>query len=247
MTRITLAIGALDFRRTAGVLFGAIVVIGIGGVLALWLDPGNPWFDLDVEIGLAWPPTEITLALPAIWSTLTFAFAGMGWLAVGWLSIVDVPRVAALGFGALLLFFAFDDLFKVHERIEGRTGIDWQVLYVPVAAAATVMLATLVWRLRRRGRGISAMLVGGGLCWVIALVLEFVQWYGGEKVELYVFYMVPEELLELASNALYALAAIATLQSASVVPGAGPPPARLIGGADRTDENNRGDSVHSSS
>jgi hypothetical protein len=206
------------------VLFGAVVLVGIVGILTLVLDPGNPWFDLDSELGLGWPPSELTLALPALWSALAVAFAGLAWLAVGCVRPVDGTRVAALCFGILLLFLAFDEMFEIHERLEARTGIDWQLIYMPVAAVAMAVLAVLVWRLRHRGHNIPAMLVGGALCWAIANALEYVQWRGDEKVELYVLYVVPEELLELVAPALFALAAIATLQSMVVEWRDGPPP-----------------------
>jgi hypothetical protein len=49
----------------------------------------------------------------------------------------------------------------------------------------------------------------------MAVVFELLEWRGDEKVELYPFLMVPEELLELGSSALFALTAIAVLQSSA--------------------------------
>jgi hypothetical protein len=210
-------LSGLDERRTAALLVGAIFLIGIVGALTLWLDPENPWTSLDAEIGPAWPPDRATVALPAIWSALTLTLAGFGWLAVSWLRPVEGIRFAAALLGLLLLFAAVDEIFIVHERLESRTGVDWQLIYGPVAAFATALLAVLVWRVRHRGRGIAWMLSGGGLCWVIAAGLEYLQWRGDEEVEIYPLLMLAEELLELGGTALLLLAAIGTLQSTARV------------------------------
>ena len=229
MTHVARWLTALDRRRAATVLFGSIVVIGIVGALTAWLDPGNVWLDLDSELSLGWPPSKITLPLPAIWSAFMTAFAGIGWLAVGWGRPVTRAQAAALVFGLLLLFFAFDELFIIHERLESRTGIDWQLIYAPIAAVAVAVLTVLIWQSRARGHGISGMLTGAGLSWAVANALEYVQWRGDEKIEAYVLLMVPEEMLELVGSALLVLAAIAMLQSTAVTPKTGAPTIKAIG------------------
>jgi hypothetical protein len=211
--RIGERLAALDLQRTAAFLAAAIVLVGIVGIVTFWLDKENPWSSLDAEVELGWPPSEISLALPALWAGATCAFAGLGWLVVGWLRSLALSRPVAMGFGLLLLFFALDDVFKIHERLESRTGIDWQTIYLPVAAVAGLLLLSLVWQLRDRSRAAAAMVMAGGLAWAVAAVLELLQWEGDEEVESYALLMVPEELLELAGIALFALAAIAVLQS----------------------------------
>lgn len=218
MRRVARWLTALGLRRTAAALAASIVLIGIVGALTAWLDPGNLWLDLDSELGLHWPLTTITLPIPAIWAACLSALAGLAWIAVGWGRPVVRARMAALGFGMLLLYFTLDELFIVHERLESRSGIDWQLLYAPIAFVAVVLVLSLIWQSRARGRGISGMLIGAVLCWGVANVLEYVQWRGDEKVELYVLLMVPEEMLELAGAALLALAAIATLQWMAAAP-----------------------------
>jgi hypothetical protein len=206
---------AVDIRHAAAVLFGAILVVGIVGSLTLRLDPGNAWFDLDSELGLAWPPQRTTVALPALWSALTFALAGACWITVSWLAVKEGIRAASAGLGSYLVFAAADELFIIHERFENRTGLDWQILYLPVAAMVAALLVLLAWRLRQR-RDLVLMLGGAGLCWAIAATLEMLQWRGDRKVALYEIMMVPEEMLELAGVALLVLAALSALQSTAV-------------------------------
>jgi hypothetical protein len=213
--RIARWLQAVDIRWAAAVLFGAILVIGIVGSLTLAIDPGNAWLDLDSELGLAWPPQRATIALPALWSALTFAFAGGCWIAVSWLAEMEGIKSVSAGLGLYLLFASGDELFIIHERFESRTGLDWQVLYLPVAAIVAALLFVLAWRLRQR-RDLVLMFGGVGLCWAIAATLELVQWRGDEKVGPYGLMMVPEELLELAGVALLILAALSILQSAAV-------------------------------
>ena len=218
MKHLSILLGSMDLRRTAAVLFGSIVVVGLIGALTLWLDPENAWFDLDSEIGLAWPPGDATLALPALWSAALLALAGTAWVTVGWMGTEARLRRTAAVLGAVLLFFAVDELFIVHERLEARSGIDWQTLYLPLAVAVAMLLAVIAYELRHRDRRIAWMLLGGGACWAIAVLLEQLQWRGDEQVGLYGLLMIPEELLELGGSSLLIMAALAALH---VLPAAG--------------------------
>jgi hypothetical protein len=202
---------ALDVRRTAELLFGTIAVLAVAGIMAALLDPQNAWLGLDSELDLGWPPTEISLALPAMWSASLLSFAGVAWLAVGW-HAPSAARVAAQLLALALLFLAVDELFRVHERIEARTGIEWLVMYIPLAAIVAGCMAALAWRYRGRGTRVPLLLVAAGLCWGMALLLEALQWRGDVQVQGYELFMIPEELLELSGTSLLILAALLALR-----------------------------------
>lgn len=213
MDRIAAFLRGLDLRATAAVLFGSIAIVGLVGIVTRLVDPGNPWFDLDSELDLLWPPGIASVALPAVWSSLLFAFAGLSWIAVGWARRRDRKWLAAGVFGAVLLFLAADELFSIHERIEHGSGLDWQLLYLPIAALAAGLLLALAWWTRHEARGAAAMLIVAGASWMASFVLELLQWRGDEQIGIYPLLMVPEELLELTGTALCILAAITVLQA----------------------------------
>ncbi len=213
MERISAFVRALDLRTVAAVLFGSIAIIAIIGIVTRVVDPGNAWFDLDSDTDYAWPPSIISVALPAVWSSLLFGLAGGAWIVVGWVRRRDRKWLAAGVFGALLLFLGLDELFSIHERIEHGTGLDWQLLYLPVGMLAAGLLVALAWWTRSEARPAAAMLVAAAASWLIALVLEYLAWRGDEQIDGYALLMIPEELLELAGTSLCILAAIVVLQS----------------------------------
>ncbi|MEX1296399.1 MAG: hypothetical protein AB1Z67_09540 [Candidatus Limnocylindrales bacterium] len=202
----------LDPRWTVLILAISIAMVGVSGVLTAWLAPDHPWFDLDSEIGLGWPPTEITIALPSLWATLLLCFAGLCWIAVGWGRSSTGDRTAGLLFGLTLAFFAFDEQFSVHERLESRLGLDWQLLYLPVAAFSAGLVLYWTVRVRRSVTTAAWMLLLATACWALAALLEYVQWRGDEQVDVYVLFMIPEELLELTGSSIFALAGLRVLR-----------------------------------
>lgn len=202
----------LDPGRTAAFLAASIVAVGVVGVLSAWLTPEHPWFDLDSEIGLGWPPTEITISLPSLWATLLLCFAALCWITVGWGRTFWRDRAAGLLFGLMLAFLAFDEQFTVHERLESRLGIDWQLLYLPVALVSAGLVLFWAVRLRRPASNVAWMLLAASASWALAALLELIQWRGDEQVALYVLFMVPEELLELAGSSVFALAGLLVLR-----------------------------------
>lgn len=212
MSRVIAWLCTVDIRRAALLLFGSVALVGIIGVVTIGLDPENPWFDLDSELGLRWPITETTLALPAIWSAILFAGGGAGWLLVARLSSPGWTAWLALVLGCAMLFFALDELFIIHERFEARSGIEWLFIYVPVVAVTATAILGLAWRLRTLAQRVPLMLVVGSLCWAATIPLELAEWRGSEQARFYELMMVPEELLELAGSILIGLAAITVVQ-----------------------------------
>ncbi|NUT54964.1 MAG: hypothetical protein HOQ03_03130 [Thermoleophilia bacterium] len=132
------------------------------------------------------------------------------------------PAVPWYVVSVLLLTMAADELLGWHETLERRTGVDWQLLYGPVVVAAGVCALRMMWALRARPR-VLATFVGGGTAWLVAQVLEKVQWSGDTL--LHPGLIVPEELLEMTGSALFGVAMLAVIDSAA----RGPAPAAQPG------------------
>jgi hypothetical protein len=121
-------------------------------------------------------------------------------------------RFVWTGLAAALVYFGFDEGLKLHERVEGETGIDWQLLFAPLLiATALAGLYVVV----RAGPGTpQLLLLAAGGAAVAAQVLEAAQWNGDEPVGSYRALMVPEEILEPTVAALIAVAALMLLREA---------------------------------
>lgn len=79
--------------------------------------------------------------------TLPAAFSGALLLAAAVLAVLVASLVSRgrfrsfwLGMGAVFAFMALDEVWTIHERLEGGTGADWQLFYVPVVVGAGVLL-----------------------------------------------------------------------------------------------------------
>lgn len=182
---------SLDPHRTALALGGAVTVLGLVGGLVAWRPEwGLEQFDLDGERNV--PATFSALLL------LTGAALAVRLPATG------VPRSVSLAFGCLLAFAALDEAFELHEKLETRLGVDWQLLYVPVFVLAIVLWCWLVYALRGR-RASIALLLAASACWVAAQLLEHEQWEPDGPVPGYTWMMVAEEILEMTGSALLVL------------------------------------------
>jgi hypothetical protein len=115
-----------------------------------------------------------------------------------------------IALGAVFAFMALDEVWTIHERLEGWTGVDWQLAYVPIAVGAG-LLVVVAFRDLAAIRGAAALLVAGGIAWLAAQVLEDLQWAGDvlEREGM----IVPEEVLELLGSSLFGLAALVVLRS----------------------------------
>lgn len=101
----------------------------------------------------------------------------------------------------LLLALGLDEIGQVHERLERRAGIDWQLLYMPVAATGAVAWLLIVLRLSGLQR---ALLVAGTGAWAVAQLLEFLQWDSqSRRVDMFEPMMIVEELLEMTGSTLF--------------------------------------------
>lgn len=198
-------LAAVDLVRAGAWLLGSVAIMGVLGLLNMAVPNGTPLlrplvrpFDLDVEFGAA-----------ALYSALLLGGAGLGWLASG--SAAD-SRTRRLGraFGALLLFMAVDESFAVHEFIERHTGIDWQLVYLPLVLVGACVVGSLVMR-RTMGRTAAALILAGSALWAGSQVLEAVEWDGDVPTTRFDYetLMVLEELGEAAGSVMFLLGSAA--------------------------------------
>jgi hypothetical protein len=186
--------GALDPapRVLAAALAACIAVLGVAGAV-VGAEPTESWFSLENEF-----------TAPAYFSAaLLLAAAACGWFAGR--QPDDRTRLAWLCLGVLWLAMGVDEVAGVHERLERHLGVDWQLLYMPVAAAGGV-----AWLVAVRGsdRAVRLLLAGGAAAWVAAQTLEFLQWDSSDhRVAAFEPMMIAEETLEMIGSALFLLAA----------------------------------------
>lgn len=166
----------------AGVaLGGAIALFGV-----LYGVPAEPFTGLDAERNL-----------PAFFSAALLVAAALLML----LHARNVQRLAPAALAALLAFLAVDELRTVHETLERRTGVDWQLLYAPLLLGGAVVGTLTLGGLHL---GPRLLLVLAGVTWTVAQALEGLQWDGDTLV--HAWRILPEELLEMAGSALIVVA-----------------------------------------
>jgi CDP-diglyceride synthetase len=180
-----------------GVGIGALLVMGILQRVAF-----SNW-------GLANLDSEVSVA--------TWFSATLLWVAAFWWLLVAVtvrPQAPAIWvWWAILAWLALDEGSAIHEKLERWSGIDWELLYLPVMAIG----ALAWWGVFRRYRSdprIAALLIGGAGVWIAVLALELVQNWGGAPVqaEIYVPTMITEEALEMIGSAVILIAGMLALQ-----------------------------------
>lgn len=154
--------------------------------------------------------------LPAVFSGgLLFA---TGWFALGEGRAGGTPGWAWLGVAGLFAFMGLDELATIHEHLEGWTGVDWQLLYLPVVAiGAGFWLAIL--RTLSTAPLARVMWVGGAVAWFLAQVLEHfeVESYG-RLVGMDAAMVVAEEVGEMIGSTLFLLAILALAHRRSAQP-----------------------------
>jgi hypothetical protein len=116
---------------------------------------------------------------------------------------------------------AGDEALALHERLEAATGVDWQLLYLPIVlAGAAGSLAVL-----RRERSELARWVpwvGGAAAWGVAQAREFAEFDSADVPRNgYGLMVVAEELLEMTGSLLWVVA-FAVILSAPVLRGRHP-------------------------
>jgi len=180
----------------SGVAIGVFVVMGILQRVAF---PEWGAANLDSEMSVA-----------------TWFSATLLWTAAFWWLLVAVtvrPRSLAIWTWWLVLaWLALDEGSAIHERLERWSGIDWQLLYLPVMGIAAFAWWGVVRRYRSQAR-IAAVLMAGAAAWIVVLILELVQNWGGSPAQaaIYVPTMITEEALEMIGSTLLLIAGILAL------------------------------------
>jgi hypothetical protein len=191
--------------RTVALANGAIItVLGALGVCSIAF--GSPFgiFDLDGERNV---PATYSAAL---WFSL-------GVLAVLLGRVDSAAGEARLWFAlaAVFVFNSADEFGQIHERLEFRTGIDWQILYSPLALIAVGLWPLAARRLRRIGAGLG-LLILGTVCLVASQLAEALEYDSADKrISAFNEVVVLEELLEMAGALLVGLALLSALQALS--------------------------------
>lgn len=201
-------ISSLNPGRLVIALVVLAVLVQLGSLLQHVDHRLEPFFSLDGELSLE-PP--VVVALPALVSAAVLVAAGILWLVAS--RSLRPMTWAGLLCGLGLVGMAFDELFEIHERFEGRFQMDWQLIYLPVIVALGVAGLLLCRRLWRDGmtRPMAPLFAGGGL-WVVAQVFEKIQWEGHVKQPSYPVLMPLEEAFELMGSGLIAVAAVMVLR-----------------------------------
>lgn len=187
-----------DFRNAGLLLVVLLVLFATIGILSERTgSPALDLFDLDRELGVA-----------ALVSGALLLAAG---LLIAGAHRESGARLPQYALPLLLAFMAADEFAFLHERLEERTGVDWQILYSPLILAGGVAWALV---LRRWGpRSIRGqLLLAGAAAWGVSQILEKVQWGPGDvPVPAYPTYMLGEEVLEAAGSACFLLAGLLAL------------------------------------
>jgi hypothetical protein len=209
-------------RRWVIVSSAAIVVLGLfGAILAArydvyddqgWTTDGTAWHEV---VRRFHPDAE--KSVPAAF-TAGIMIATAYW---AWRWATRVAARSGLVFAALFTYLGVDDWRELHEWLEWKTGVDWQVLYLPLVAVGGIAFLMMLRRLAECPRFIRGLWIAGAAVIAGALALEQVQWDSADvRVSGYSALMVVEEVLEMIGPALMGLALIvATALSGIIDPG----------------------------
>jgi cytochrome bd-type quinol oxidase subunit 2 len=211
--RLDRTLRSIEPRVVAAVLLGGIVVIG---VLGAWQAAEGP---VEAEggpaphgfLGLFYLDGEYNV--PALFSAALWLLASLSLYAAGQARERGRRRHVWTALAIGLIYLALDEAFGVHEKLEARTGVDWQLLYLPLLVA--IAAAGLYVLIQSRGAARRLFLAAGAAAFV-AQVLEAVQWDGQVPVDSYRQLMVPEEILEPTAAALLAVAGLMLLRDAEL-------------------------------
>jgi hypothetical protein len=169
-------------RHVAAVNGFVIALLGVLGVLSIAV--GSPFgsFDLDGERNV---PATYSAAL---WFSVAVLALLMG-------RIDPAPGLLQVwvGLSAFFVFVSADEFGEIHERLERIVGVDWQILYSPVALIALVLWLFVARRLRQIGVGFGLFLAGTA-CGIASQVAEAIEYGpGDERIAAFDEVMVFEE------------------------------------------------------
>ena len=184
------------------------VAVVLGLIISVFVAFGIAQRTAYPEWRLANLDTEVSIA--------TWFSAALLWVAAaGWLLVAVTSRsgsVAVWVWWPLLAWLALDEGNAFHERLERWTGVDWQLLYVPIMAVGVLAWWALLRRYRTRPP-LGSWLVAGAAAWGLALLFELIQNWGGSPVRAAIYdpTMIAEEALEMIGSTAWLIAALLIL------------------------------------
>jgi hypothetical protein len=120
-------------------------------------------------------------------------------------------RVPWLVLGVFLCYMSLDEFTVIHEHLELATGIDWQLLYVPIVLPGALAAVTVLRDLLTVTRVAGLVFVTGIVCWVVSQIFERLEW-SSSTVPVRPGLIPPEEVLEMTGSALFGFAALVAVQ-----------------------------------
>lgn len=123
--------------------------------------------------------------------------------------------------GWFLLYMGADDLLTIHEHLQTLTGVQWQVIYLPLFALGGAVGLLALLDLRRLAPRSAALMVTGGAAWALAQLCEQLEYSDGLMVDGYGALATIEESLEMAGSSLFVLAFLVALRRLAATRGAG--------------------------
>jgi hypothetical protein len=190
--------------------FGLALVLG--GVLALgafydFTDKAH-WFSLRGEVA------EGGYFVPVLFNWWMLLFAGVAAVVRSRWAETHAEQFAWIGIGLFLAFMGFDELLMIHERVEYRLGVDWQVLYVPVVAVGGIAYLMLLKRMPRWSLA-QVMWLTAASFWFISQIFEKLEYRAGD-VEVPHFRVLDgiEKVFQFTGSALFLLVALLALERA---------------------------------
>lgn len=190
---------------------GAIAFLCVMGILRFAHKDALRLFNLDGERNV---PSGFSALLWVSVATLAFLVGRAQPLAAGraW-KLLSVP----------FFLLAVDEFAEVHEHLQYYAGIDWQILYAPLALAGAVLWVVIGRRLRDLGTGFWAFICATA-CILAAQPLEALEIdsHANPRPGFRVM-VVSEEMLEMLAALLLGFAFLCALRA--VVAKASPAPA----------------------
>jgi hypothetical protein len=155
------------WRQLAAAMAAVVtVLVALGALFEFTGEPGH--FQLRGEI-------QEGFYIPVLvsWAILFTAGLAAGLRAL-W-GLTRIERLAWLGVAGLFVLMAFDELLMIHERVESHTGVDWQLLYLPVFAAGGLAWLLLLLPMRRWSLE-QVMWLGAAGLWFVSQIFESLEY-----------------------------------------------------------------------
>jgi hypothetical protein len=197
----------VQWRQVASGLAAALAVIFALGIL--YDVVGTPEvFKLRGEV------REGGFFVPVLFNWGMLFGAGVVCFARSRWAVSQAERYAWVGIGLLLCFMGFDELLMIHERVEFETGIDFQILYLPVVAAGGLGYLYLLAKAPRWSLSQLMWIAAAGL-WVASQVLENLEYDPNDnEVAHFVLLDDIEKVFQFTGSALFLLVALLALMRA---------------------------------